>query len=223
MATKTSAQIKQELDDLLYEDTVDAAPWDLTVKRRALNRAIRGSYPHFKVPTFDATNVTLASSTYAYTLTTGFTLMEDLGGYAVSQVYLQPLVTSLDWVPLRRVTQDYNGANWRLHVPENIADGNAGRLLRVHFVQRVAELLFTGVAADVLDTRFVNHVVYKAAYDLISRFLQGGSDYNTDLYLPLWKEYKDIAAQELHNNVVYMLSWIGVRTEGQTRRSLTSG
>jgi hypothetical protein len=210
VATKTSTQVKAELDSMLYEDVADSAPWEVATKRLAINRAIRGSYPHFKLPTF-STSTTLASGTYVYTTT--LTSTNDLGGYAICQVYLEPETgDEEDWRPLRRCTQDWNGTYWRLHVPPDIVENNDGHDLRIHYYTPLTELAFSG--SDTLDSRFVNYVVYQAAADLIMRFLQGGSDFNTDLYIPLLREYKEQAAKELHNNVVYQIPcWIARAVE----------
>lgn len=206
---------------MLYEDTVDDPPWDLQVKRRAINRAIRSSWPYFKVAAYDATTLLVAGA-YAYALTTaGFADMKDMGGYAVIQVFLEPdSGDPLDWRPLRRVTQDcFAGTpaaspQWRIHVPPDVVDRHAGRHLRVHFYESAPELTWTG--SDTLDARYCNYAVYRAAWDLISRFLQGGSDYNTDLYVPLWQEYEKVWNREQHDNLDYQMPcMVGVRAEGK--------
>ena len=195
MSTKTSTQVLTRVRALIYQATTDEAPLELDYKKSAINAAVLGLWPQCKVAKYDATNVVLKTGTYVYTLSTGFTTMQDLGGYAVCQVFLEPQSSDADWLPLRRVTQDLNAGAWRLHLPPEIVEGYVDKKLRVHFYARVPELDWTGEAADVLDERYFNTVCYQAASDLIARFMQGGSSYDTDLYPQIWKYYLEQAVR----------------------------
>ena len=196
MSTKTSTQIVQELNDLLSEDTVDAAPWTADVKHRAINRAIRGSYPHFKVERKNE-SVTLASGTYIYSLSA----ITDIEEHGVNRVYVEPLTADAEWVPLRRVEQRLADAVWYLYVPDNIGDAYCGKKLRIHYYAAPTELTFAG--SDTLDARFCNYVVFKALCDLFQIAMVGGSDFNVDTYAALIPQYQNAAGVELKNNTVY--------------------
>lgn len=198
MSSKTSTQIKQELDDLLGEDAVDAAPWTAAVKQRAINRAVRGSYPHFKTERKNET-VTLVASTYIYSLSA----ITDIEEHGINRVYVEPLNTGSDYVPLRRVEQRLADGVWFLYVPEDIVAGYAGQKLRLHYYAAPIELLFTGVAADVLDVRFVNHVVYAACADLYEIGMLEGSVFDVDTLATLVPVRQQQAALELKNNTVF--------------------
>lgn len=214
MTTKTSTQVKQELDDLLYESTVDDAPWTAAVKRRALNRAIRGSFPNFKQMKIDTASITLAANTYRYALS-ALTDLEPFDKAAIMRVSLQPSAsdTDDDWMILRRCAQEFDGTHWQLHIPPDIADSYAGQKLALYYYTRLPELTFDGY--DTLPAQFVNYVVYAAAADLIRRFMQGGSDFNVDLYPQLLAEYRDKAERELQRNTVLPIAClVAPRREG---------
>lgn len=214
MATKTSAQIEAELDDLLYEPTVDAAPWTEAIKQRALNRAIRGSFPNFKNLKIDTTTVTLSSTTLIYSLS-AITDIEPIEGIGIFRAAIQPTTAGEDdYIPLRRIVQEWTGTAWQLHVPSDIASTYTTQKLALYYYTRLTELLFTDVAADVLQTQFVNHVLYAAAADLVRRFMQGGSNYDIKLYSQILAEYRDKALMELQRNTVLPIPVLVARREG---------
>ncbi len=221
MVTKTSAEIKQELDDLLLEDTPDAAPWTLARKQRAINRAMRSAWPTLKIPKENASTVTLAAATYKYSLAT-ITDIGDMGnGVGICQVLLEPPSGALapqsqDWIQLRTVTQSIDGSNWYLYVPEHIVDNNAGRKLKLRYYARPAE--FTQVELDAgagaIPSEFANYVVFSAAVDLFGLYAQGGSDYNVEDILKLIPLYSARAQAELKQNTVYSMPMlVGIRAE----------
>ncbi len=217
MSTKTSADIKQELDDLLLEDTLDAAPWTLERKQRAINRAIRSTWPNFKIQKQDMATVTLAAATYTYSLA-GLPDIGDMGnGVGICQVMLEPQAQEQDWVPLRTVTQSQDGSTWYLHVPERIVDANVGRRLKLRYYARLPEFTSSEFAlgTGALASEFANYVIYAAAIDLFGLYAQGGSDYNVEDTLKLLPVYTQRALSELKANTVYCMPiLVGVRAEG---------
>lgn len=207
MATKTSTQITQELNDLLSEDTVNAAPWTAAVKQRALNRAIRGSWPYFKVEKKDE-SVTLVANTFIYSLAA----ITDIQSHGLNRVYLEPVVSTQDWAPLRRVEQRKANDVWYLYVPESIVSYYAGQKLRLHYYTAPTELTFAGT--DTLDERFVNYVVYTALVELFQIAMVGGSDFNVDTYAALIPQYRNDAAAELKKNLIMeQTALVGLRSE----------
>lgn len=213
MATKTDTQIKQDLDDLLLEDTVDAAPWTLARKQRAINRAIRSSWPHFKIPKENATAVTLAANTYIYSLA-AITDIEDSGNnVGVLQVLLEPNISTIDWIPLRTVKQNRQGTTWTLYIPESLPLTFAGKKLKLRYYAKVSEFsLWNGT--ETIPAEFSNYIAYTAAVDLFGLYAQGGSDFNIEDLLKLIPLYTARAQQELSANTVYSMPiWVGVRPE----------
>ncbi len=213
MGTKTYTEVKQELDDLLLEDTLDNPPWTLARKQRALNRALRSCWPNFKIAKENASAVTLAASTYRYNLTTaGITDIGDMGnGVGIVQALVEPLASNQDYTPLRTCTQSFDGTNWYLYVPERIVDGGyAGKKVKLRYYARVPE--FT--QADNIPAEFANYVIYTAAADLFGLYAQGGSDFNVEDILKLIPLHTAKAAQELKANTVYCMPiLVGVRAE----------
>ncbi len=216
MATKTYIDVKQELDDLLLEDTPDNPPWTAARKQRALNRAIRSSWPNFKIAKENASAVTLAASTYRYNLTNaGITDIGDMGnGVGIVQVLVEPPTSAQDYVPLRTCTQSFDGASWYLHVPERIADGGyAGKKLELRYYARVPEFVAFD-ETDLIPAEFSNYVIYTAAVDLFGLYAQGGSDFNVEDLLKLIPLYTAKAVEEKKENTVYCMPvWVGVRSE----------
>jgi hypothetical protein len=211
VATKTSAEVKQELDDLLLEDTVDADPWTLDRKRRAINRAIRSSWPNFKLPRENATAVALAADTYKYPLS-AITDIEDVGnGVGIVQVLLEPLTTGSDWIQQRQCTQSRDASGWNLYVPERLPLAYAGKKCKLRYYARLAEfVLWNG--AEVIPAEISNYVVYSAAADLFGLFAQGGSDFNVEDLIKLIPLYQQRAQTELQRNTVHCMPiMVGIR------------
>lgn len=209
MAIKTSTEIKQELDDLLSEDTVDAAPWTESVKQRAINRAIRDAWPYFKVEKKDE-SIELAATTFIYSLAA----IADIEDRGINRIYIEPEDASVDWYPTRRIQQMRVDQTWFLYVPEDLASGYAGHALRLHYYTRPAELSFNGEPTDVLDARFADYVVYRALCDLFQIAMLGGSDFNVDVYaaqIPIYEKRAMLALKE--NTVLEMPALVGMRSE----------
>ncbi len=213
MATKTSTEVKQDLDDLLLEDTVDAEPWTAVRKRRAINRAVRASWPHFKVAVENTTAVTLASGTYAYSLS-AVTNIEDIGnGVGIVQVLVEPDSSDLDYLPLRRVQQARDGTTWRLYVPEGTVEAYDTKKLKLRYYRRLVEFSAWD-GTETIPAEFANYVVYAAAAELFGLYAQGGSDFNVEDMLKLIPRYEQRAAEELKKNTVYCMPvLVGVRSE----------
>src|SRR5574341_129349 len=213
MATKTDTQVKQELDDLLLEDTVDAAPWTLARKQRTINRAIRSCWPNFKIPKENATAVTLAANTYIYSLS-AITDIEDVGNnVGICQTLLEPNISTIDWIPLRTVKQNRQGTTWTLYIPESLPLTWAGKHLKLRYYAKVPEFsLWNGT--ETIPAEVSNYIAYRAAVELFGLFAQGGSDYNVDFVMKLIPIYDARAQMELKQNTVYSMPiWVGVRPE----------
>ena len=196
MAIKISTQILDDLNDLLAEDTLNAAPWTALVKQRAVNRAIRGSYPHFKVEKKNET-VTLAAGTYIYSLSA----ITDIEEHGINRVYVEPATSDAEWIPLRRVEQRLADGVWYLYVPDDIGDTYSGKKLRIHYYAAPAEI--TDWSGGTLEARFVNYVIFKALADLFQIAIAVGDDDKVDAHTLLIPQYAQAAADELRKNTVF--------------------
>ncbi len=216
MGAKTSAEIKRKLDDLLLEDTPDLAPWTVERKRRAINRAIRSTWPNFKIAKENASAVVLATGIYKYSLV-DVRDIDDMGnGVGICQVLLEPRTQYQDWVPLRAVRQSQDGSTWYLHVPKRIADANRGRRLKLRYYTRLLEFTASQFSdgSGTLASEFANYVIYTAAVDLFGLYAQEGSDDNVEDMLKLIPFYAQRAQTEWKANTVYCMPiLVGVRAQ----------
>ncbi len=212
MATKTSTEILADLNDILQENSVGAAPWTLDVKKRAINRAIRSTWPHFKIARENTTAVVLSGTIFKYSLA-AITDIEDLGGgVGICQVLVQPY-SNRDYIPLRRCLQSRDATGWNLHVPEDVVALYNGQTLKLRYYARVPEFV-TWAGGETVPEEFANYIIIEAALNLLEMGLAGRGEYDADELKPRINYYTAKALQEKQANTVYCMDvLVGVRAE----------